>query len=347
MSEASYESVISEINSLLSSMDADERVKMIEELKKILQKELMMTHADVPEMVCPRCGSTESIRYGKTRVGTQRWQCKECGAVRCHKPTGGILANTKLDISVWMDYVECFVDRLTCDEVADRLGVCHKTAWFMRLRTLQAIFINIPSFQVKSNSGAQFDEIFFRESFKGTRFDRMSFIPREARKDNVSSKRGISDEQICVITGLNDSNDFFFDVCCRGPLTKEIAISSLRGHLCSGAIINTDENRSYPYVMKELAVATHIATNSKDHTVLKRINNIHGDIRTFFKRFKGVSTRWLHLYLGWYKWRRCFHSAPKEVAAKQIVRGNYQNTWASIKGLLSPFRDALMNPLKC
>ena len=35
MSEASYESVISEINSLLSSMDADERVKMIEELKKI------------------------------------------------------------------------------------------------------------------------------------------------------------------------------------------------------------------------------------------------------------------------------------------------------------------------
>lgn len=94
MSEASYESVISEINSLLSSMDADERVKMIEELKKILQKELMMTHADVPEMVCPRCGSTESIRYGKTRVGTQRWQCKECGAVRCHKPTGGILADT-------------------------------------------------------------------------------------------------------------------------------------------------------------------------------------------------------------------------------------------------------------
>ena len=87
MSEASYESLISEINSFLSSMDADERVKMIEELKKILQKELMMTHADVPEMVCPRCGSTESIRYGKTRVGTQRWQCKECGAVRCHKPT--------------------------------------------------------------------------------------------------------------------------------------------------------------------------------------------------------------------------------------------------------------------
>ena len=32
-------------------MDADERVKMIEELKKILQKELMMIHADVPEMV--------------------------------------------------------------------------------------------------------------------------------------------------------------------------------------------------------------------------------------------------------------------------------------------------------
>ena len=51
MSEASYESVISEIDPFQSAMDADERVKMIEELKKILQKELMMTHADVPEMV--------------------------------------------------------------------------------------------------------------------------------------------------------------------------------------------------------------------------------------------------------------------------------------------------------
>ena len=63
-------------------------------------------------------------------------------------------------------------------------------------------------------------------------------------------------------------------------------------------------------------------------------------------RFKGVSTRWLHLYFGWYKWLRAFCRSP-DTAIKQIVRGDYENTWRSIRDLGSPFRDNLMNPLKC
>ena len=98
-------------------------------------------------------------------------------------------------------------------------------------------------------------------------------------------------------------------------------------------------------LQRELSVATHTAINSKEHKGLERIDEIHGDIRAFFSRFKGVSTRWLHLYLGWYKWRRCFHEDPG-MAAKQIVNGNYRNTWRSLRKLGSPFRDAFMNPLK-
>lgn len=345
MPEATQDTIVNDITNLLSTKCPDERVYVIGKLKEVLQRELLKTQVDVPEMACPHCGSTESIRYGKTNSGTQRWQCKACGSVRCHTETGNILANTKLDLSVWMGYAECFVDRLTCDEVSERLDVCHKTAWFMRLRTLQAIFRNLPSFQVKSGSGVEVDELFFRESFKGTRFDKMPIAPREPRDKGVSDKRGISDEQICVVTGLNDSNDFFFEVCCRGQLTKGLAMSTLEDRICSGAIVNTDENKAYVHVMRELSVAVHTAINSKEHTGLERIDSVHGNIRTFFGRFKGISTRWLHLYLAWYKWIRCFRANPM-TATKQIIRGNYQNTWASIKKMLSPFRDALMNPLK-
>ena len=112
-----------------------------------------------------------------------------------------------------MDYAICFVDDLTCDEVAERIHVCHKTAWFMRLRTMQAIFPKLLSFQMKAGNGFEIDELFFRESFKGTRFDDMENMPREPRKDDACDKRDISDEQICVITTYNDSDDFRCHPC--------------------------------------------------------------------------------------------------------------------------------------
>lgn len=346
MAEVTKESVVEDITRLLSATDAESRLAMIDELKSILQRELIRTHIDVPEMRCPVCGCTECIRYGTTAAGTQRWQCRSCGAVRCHRDTGSILAYTKLEDSVWMDFATCFVDRLTCDEVAERIGVCHKTAWFMRLRVMQGIFPNLPSFQVKAGMGTEIDELYFRESFKGTRFDRMPVMPREPRQDGASGKSGISDEQICVMTAFNDADDFFFDVCCRGALTVDVTMDTLQGRICDGAIVNTDDHKAYPRVLKELRVATHVATSAKDHSCLPRINEIHGDIRSFFCRFKGVSTRWLHLYFGWYKWLRSFHRKP-DTAAKQIAKGDYQNTWRSLRTLGSPFRDEMMNPVKC
>lgn len=98
-------------------------------------------------------------------------------------------------------------------------------------------------------------------------------------------------------------------------------------------------------VMRDFSVATHTAVNSREHTGLGRIDGIHGDIRASFSRFKGVPTRWPHLYFGWYKWCRCFRKDP-EMAAKQIVNGNFKNTWRSLRTLGSPFRDTSMNPLK-
>ena len=346
MKQASKETVVEDIKALLSESDPDARLTMIEELKSVLQRELMRTNFDPSGDVCPSCGCDECVRYGKTRAGTQRWQCKSCGAVRCRMDTGSILANTKLDPEVWMNFAECFVDRLSCDDTAERIGVCHKTAWFMRLRVMQGIFPLLPSFQVKAGMGTEVDELYFRESFKGTRFDRMPAKPREPRLDGACGKRGISSGQICVMTAFNDADDFFFDVCCRGSLSVEIAMGSLGDRICAGSVVNTDEHRAYPKVMRELKVAAHAATGSGDHSGLQRINEIHGDIRGFFGRFKGVSTRWLHLYLGWYKWLRCFGKSPN-TAAKQISRGDYENTWRSLKGLGSPFRDAMMNPLKC
>jgi anthranilate synthase/aminodeoxychorismate synthase-like glutamine amidotransferase len=120
----------------------------------------------------------------------------------------------------WMAFAECFIDGLSCKRTAEKIHVTPRTAWFMRVRTLEALQKNLPSFEVKADSGAEIDEIFFPESFKGISFKNLGRIPREPRREGRGTRtRGISNEQICVVTGINDNGDMFYDVACRGRRT--------------------------------------------------------------------------------------------------------------------------------
>ncbi len=149
-----------------------------------------------------------------------------------------------------------------------------------------------------------------------------------------------------MITAFDDKKDFFYDVVCRGALTIDLALDSLKNRICSGAIVNTDKHKAYPKVMKTLEVAAHNAILSRDADNLSEINKIHQDIRTFMAPFKGVSTKWLPYYLAWYKWIRTFsHNA--QVAIKQIVSGSYIHKWREIPGIPIPLRDSAMQPTKC
>ncbi len=96
---------------------------------------------------------------------------------------------------------------------------------------------------------------------------------------------------------MNDAGDFLFAVFYRGALTRDIAYDTLKVRIISGAIVNTSGNRAYHRALEDLLVAAHIAIKEKKHRNLDRIDEINGDIRTFMRPFRGVSTRWLHLYL--------------------------------------------------
>ena len=52
-------------------------------------------------------------------------------------------------------------------------------------------------------------------------------------------------EQICVLTGVNDAGDFFFEMAGRGNITEERAAAYLEGKVASGAIVATDGARAY------------------------------------------------------------------------------------------------------
>ncbi len=82
-----------------------------------------------------------------------------------------------------------------------------------------------------------------RENFKGNHTKSTNFtMPRKARKNGEDSKTiSSSNEQICIASGINDTNYVFFEIAGRGQLTNKSLEKILQDKVESGSIISTDK----------------------------------------------------------------------------------------------------------
>lgn len=337
-----------EFNEYWKTVPKDLRSEVKDALDDIIRRDMFGSDDD-SELSCPYCPSLCFRRYGFNTSGKQRYRCCECGRCFVERKSGSIISNTKLPFETWSRFTECFVNDLSCKKTAEKIGVTPKTAWFMRIRAMEALKKNLPSFQVKAGCDAYVDGIYFNESFKGVSFKNLGKIPREPRHTGNCNIRGISNEKICVLTAVSDDGSFFYDVSCRGAMTKEICGNVLRNRICEGSIINTDNHKAYPEVLSKLKVQAHNAYDSKDHERLEPINRVHERIRSFFRSFRGVSTKWLDLYMAYFKWMWEFSRSsdkPESISSKQIFKGDYEHRWRSINRMKLPFRGADLSPQK-
>ena len=339
----------------LPQMTPSERRDALESLQRIIDAEffkLAEEGAEKPGIACPHCGSIDFVKRGKDSLGKQRYKCCDCG-----RSFGGsawkIFGTTKLSRDQWMRFSECHIDRLTLRESAERCGVCLKTAFFMRHRILEVTRKHMPSFQVEAGCGAELDETFFRESFSGNYTKSEFELPRKAfkhagkgyagKKDKHKRKRGLNKGQICVLMGINDTGDIFYELAGRGPLTKARAMECLQGKIKAGAIISTDKAGAYRDAKRELELACHNAFDATEHKI-NRINNVHSLLEKFMKDFQGVSSRRLENYLAWFKWELSFKNGRNamemsELVVKQAVQGTYDTTWREYKNTPYPFYE--------
>ena len=248
-------------------MSEEERREAIRSLRKLIDEEVFaMASGDAggePPEKCPRCGHWHVVKRGRTSGGAQRYLCRSCSHTFTES-TLKVFATTKLERGTWMRYAECHVDLCTLREVREKCGVSLKTAWFMRHRVLEAISASMPPFRSSAGDGMQVDETYLRESFKGNRKNAECGIPRKARRRH----EGVDNyEQICVLTGVNDAGDMFFEMAGRGNITDDRAAEFLSGKVASGAIVSTDGSRAYPNVLKALDVRRHDVSPSGAHGI--------------------------------------------------------------------------------
>lgn len=322
----------------LRGMNPLERENAVRELREVIYEdayETIITRDD--DLACPRCGSVAIVKKGHNPDGSQRWQCRDCKRT-FSQVRDTLIGRSKLPVAKWMMYVECFVDCLPLRECAVRCEVSLRTAWLMRRRLLKCLERFLPKFVAGAGMSVQLDETYLRESFKGNHRKGKFVLPRPARHRGGSlHKRGLSKEQICVMTGVTDSNTAFAVLSGRGVISKQRAIESLAGRIGRGTHVMADEAAAYPGAMEALG-AVFERVDAKSHRI-NRINTFHSNLDGFLAGFKGVSTKHLQSYLTWFLWRRSFRDDRNDSIIRQVDAQPCPGVTRDWNGVTPPYME--------
>jgi transposase-like protein len=273
------------------------------------------TNLTLQTRVCPHCRTRGAVLHGKDKNGRQRFRCVNPECRRTYNILTGTPMARARKPEKWGTYLSHMTDHQSIRKIVqDGIGVNHVTVWRWRHRFLKAAANDNASIL----SGViEADETFFVRSFKGERGwkNRNPPADRAARpRAWGATKRGLSDEQVPVLTAL-DSGRSIFDAILSSRADIETA---LNGRIEAGSILCSDGAAAYEAVA-EKAGAEHrriIVPTITPYSVkidpvpttpretgrlgLGRVNAHHGRLKVFINgRCRGVATKYLGNYLGW------------------------------------------------
>lgn len=249
--------------------------------------------AQVP--TCPHCATERVVKNGSAR-GLQRYKCRGCGKTFCAL-TGTPLAGLHMR-GKWLEQAAALHAGLTLHEVAERLNIAVSTAFRWRHR-----FLMLPkTMQAKALFGiAEADETFFLRSNKGQRHG-LNRVPR--KRGGKASKRGLSGEQVPVLVVRDRAGataDFILEAVDKAHVS-----AALKPLLAQDTILCTDGSKALTAAAKDIGVTHHPVNLSAGIRVdgpwhVQNVNAYHSRLKEWMRRFKGVATRYLDSYLGWFR----------------------------------------------
>jgi transposase-like protein len=254
---------------------------------------------------CPHCGTAGAMANGKAR-GLQRYLCHACNR------SFGALTGTRLSglhrKEAWLTFGACLADGDTVKASAERCGVAVSTAFRWRHRFLEAIQTNA----AKLRGIVEADETFVLASRKGDRRwakakegQPVPDLPeRKPRKrGGKAQKRGLSDEQVPVLTAADRSGATVSMVL--PAVTAEAIGEVLAPVLDRDALLVTDGGTSYPPCAAALGISHEVLNQSAGERVrgelhIQTVNNRHSRLKDFLRPRRGIATKYLANYLRWF-----------------------------------------------
>ena len=303
---------INEINTINNEDELLENLmnmksSQIQCLKDILfakSDEISKENLNISELKCPDCSSAFIIKFGKNRLGKQRYRCNHCRRLFVIPTTKSPLSCSKKPAKMWLHYVECMENGMSIRKSAAIVGITTNTSFQWRHKILNAIKSELPS---KLSGIVEIDEVIVPESFKGNHSkDEDFYMGRASRKRGPKlSERG-SLRSVRVLCCLSRREDIFSEVIGRLRPGIEELLGMLQDKIEAGSTICTNNNAAYRTVAKELNLTLYKLT-SPNQVIEEKYDNQKAksfgrQLKSFLVKFNGVATKYLNNYIAWLKW---------------------------------------------
>ncbi|MDT7524423.1 IS1595 family transposase [Rhodoferax sp. TBRC 17198] len=310
----------------LESLSPHQLRQLDETVSKLAQqtavRELVTAHVE-REGQCPHCQGNAFQRWGTTASGEQRYRCKKC--FKSFTGLTGSPLNGLWHKSLLLEYAQCMKVGLSVRETAEQLGLHRNVVFRWRHRLMPPNSAHQPE---ALEGVAEVDEAFFRESFKGLK----KGMPRTAHKRAMpAGKRGISKEQIPVLTAVSRGSRTSFMSVLPGVPSASSITSSLGPLLSKDTVLVSDSASSYKTAAKNLGIVIRQiprGTHKLGPYHIQNVNALHSRMKSWFKPFKGVATKYLPVYLAWFRfydesgWSRVPEDLIKDAISRPRVRPN-------------------------
>ena len=252
--------------------------------------------------VCPKCGKVHPIivKGGKAGSGKQMYRCTHCGR-RFTEDHGTIMHYSHQGDDAWKVLMMDTISGVSLKKTSEKLGLNIETVFSMRHRFLCSLEKHADN--IKVSGDVQLDETFVSGSHKSRH------IAGKALKDDGKTlkTRGVSKEKVCLATMVDDNGNAFARSYNAGQLTSREAMN-LASHMAGSCSMTTDRTSVYD----QLASATgsfHQKTedrkDSKAEVNLNRINSFHSVIKSYYRHYRGVASKYINRYASMiaYAWK--------------------------------------------
>jgi len=243
---------------------------------------------------CPHCQSTSISKYGKHQ-GVQRFMCANCR--RTFKETTGTALDRIHKKSLFLKFQYAMINEAYApiSEMAAKFKISVPTAFVWRHK----ILLSLPEMNDKFEGDTQIDDLWVRYSQKGRKGLKYS------KKRGGTSHKGDSNYQVKILTTTN-STQTEMKVTNIGRLSKADIQRTMSNKFSKKTILISDKHPSISAFAKSNNITHHNFKASKhvneEGKGVQLLNNIASRVDTMINRtFKGVSTKYLQLYVNWFK----------------------------------------------
>jgi transposase-like protein len=320
------------LKNLIYGMDLIAKINLISFIEESLVLEPFEITTEVKEnrfskgKVCPHCKTTGVSRYG-TYDGNQRYICKSCRRTFSDL-TNSPRCNSHKDVVMWIEYAKCMVNGYSLRKCASIVGISLSTSFFWRHKLLDAL----RTYMDVGNVGGvvEVDESFFRESFKGNHSKSSNFkMPRKpnkrggVRSNKVEKrKRGISNDQVCVLTALDRTGNIIIELICKGRMKHTDLERLFEGRVSKHSIFCADSHKSYIKFAENFGIELkRIEPGHYKQGIyhIQHINAMHSKLKEWMYGFHSVATKYLSNYMCWFKWLQLFNTEKDAAKVKDLL----------------------------